>query len=90
MFWLDWIFGWFSFRSPDDSGSDSVTGVQDETCTINPASGLPMVGGCGGWDVAGNPYGMNVQDSWHQPTNWDSASSNSSSWNNCLGGSCGD
>jgi hypothetical protein len=27
---------------------------------INPATGLPMVGGqCFGFDVAGNPYGMN-------------------------------
>jgi hypothetical protein len=27
---------------------------------INPATGLPMVGGCGGIDVNGNPYGLDL------------------------------
>lgn len=79
MHWFDRILGWFSFGSPDESGSDNVAGLQDEMCTINPASGLPMTGGCGGVDVAGNPYGMNTQDTWSQPTSWDSTSSDSSS-----------
>ena len=33
----------------------------DET-VINPASGLPMQDGIGGFDIAGNPYGQNDDD----------------------------
>ena len=40
------IFSWFS-------GSD-------DTCTVNPASGLPMIGGCSGVDVEGNPFGVDI------------------------------
>jgi hypothetical protein len=37
----------------------SSNGSRSENC-INPATGLPMVGGkCSGVDVGGNPYGMN-------------------------------
>lgn len=85
MLWLDKIFGWFNFGSPDDSGSDSIPGLQDETCTINPASGLPMAGGCGGVDVAGNPYGMNMQDSGSHTTSWDNSSSDLDSWDSGMG-----
>jgi hypothetical protein len=28
---------------------------------VNPATGLPMVDGCSGVDVGGNPYGMDWQ-----------------------------
>lgn len=36
-------------------------GDTDHTaCSINPATGLPMIGGCGGVDVMGNPYGTNM------------------------------
>lgn len=31
--------------------------VDDENTVINPATGLPMVGGIGGLDTMGNPYG---------------------------------
>lgn len=30
---------------------------------INPATGVPMVGGCGGVDVSGNPYGLDLYQS---------------------------
>lgn len=56
------LFGWFSdlFRgsssgfshndsSPTPSGLDEVV--------VNPANGLPMIGGMGGLDIEGNPYG---------------------------------
>ena len=39
---------------------DSSMSVPDgfmEVMPINPASGLPMIGGIGGVDVAGNPWG---------------------------------
>lgn len=29
---------------------------------INPATGLPMTGGIGGVDMAGNPYGVDLDD----------------------------
>ena len=36
----------------------------DMGCAINPATGLPMVGGtCVGMDVMGNPYGFDLHDS---------------------------
>ena len=47
------LLGWLG-------SSDSATGSDDAGCTINPASGLPMVGGCGGVDVEGNPYGTDL------------------------------
>lgn len=33
-----------------------------KTTEINPANGLPMIGGIGGVDVAGNSYGTNSND----------------------------
>lgn len=47
-----WLGGLFDDGSVG-SGSNAVT---DES-VINPANGLPMVGGVGGLDVEGNPYG---------------------------------
>lgn len=32
------------------------------TPVINPATGLPMTGGFGSVDVAGNPYGVDLDD----------------------------
>ncbi len=56
------LFGWFSdlFRGTSPSlghidSNPTSTGL-DETA-INPANGLPMIGGMGGIDVEGNPYG---------------------------------
>lgn len=40
-----------------DSGSNT-----DDSCNINPANGLPMLGGCVGVDIEGNPFGT---DLWH-------------------------
>ena len=46
----NWIFG------DDVSPQFANTPVID----INPATGLPMIDGCGGVDVAGSPYGMDL------------------------------
>lgn len=77
------ILDWFGINSAD---TDSVSGTwaQDETCISNPASGLPMAGGCGGLDVAGNPYGVNLQDSWTHSTCWDSSPSDSNCWDSSM------
>ncbi len=41
---------------------DCVSGGDDSSAPlINPASGLPMIGGITGVDIAGNPYGW---DDW--------------------------
>lgn len=37
----------------------------EDFTTINPATGLPMMGGIGGIDVAGNPYGFDNDDMHH-------------------------
>jgi hypothetical protein len=37
-------------------GGDAAPATMD----INPATGLPMLGDCGGVDVGGNPFGMDV------------------------------
>lgn len=59
MGWRDWFGGLFDDDSTDTSSSStSIDSNHDCSCTINPATGLPMMGGCGGVDVAGNPYGM--------------------------------
>lgn len=89
------ILGWFW---PDDDSANtdpSSIGQDDAYCTINPATGLPMVGGCGGVDVAGNPFGVdwshhatdslnNADCSYSSDAGcWDSSSWNSgtSGWN---------
>jgi hypothetical protein len=74
-----WLKSWFS--------SDSETGIERDFgtssgCSINPASGLPMIGDdCTGIDVAGNPYGTDLQDSWTDSglSDWNSISEDWSS-----------
>jgi len=51
--------------SPFSTGCDST-----QMDAINPANGLPMVGGEGGIDVAGNPYGCDNSD-WHSGSMFD-------------------
>jgi len=49
------LFQWlFSGATTHES---SNTDVDDDT-VINPANGLPMVGGRGGMDIEGNMYGF--------------------------------
>ena len=43
-------------NSTDDLFSDHHIGTAWDDNEINPANGLPMIGGIGGIDVAGNPY----------------------------------
>lgn len=57
-FW-NTFFGWFNWSNAGELEDGSFSpGL--EACPINPATGLPMVGGCGGFDVAGNPYGVDL------------------------------
>jgi hypothetical protein len=59
-FWKS-LFSWNQESEPADSLS---TAEPMGAIEINPATGLPMIGdGCGGVDVAGNPYGTDLDSS---------------------------
>lgn len=62
---IGWL-GWGSHGGSDDSPATTADPHQSCCCDINPANGLPMVGGCGGVDVEGNPYGFDLRhdDTW--------------------------
>jgi hypothetical protein len=65
------LFGWLGDFFGSSAGSSVTTSTGgflgasglDDGCSINPASGLPMVSGCSGLDVAGNPYGTDFSQS---------------------------
>lgn len=61
------LWGWLSWGGDDTfTGSqEAMAGPPETCCEVNPATGLPMLGGCGGVDVAGNPYGMHLDH--HEP-----------------------
>lgn len=64
------------FFATGETLSHSATG-----CAINPANGLPMVGGdCSGVDVMGNLYGTDLSDSFSTSWSHDSFDSGSDSW----------
>ncbi len=49
--------------SDSDSGRMDTTNdsnVEQEPMIINPVDGMPMIGGMGGLDVLGNPYGVDL------------------------------
>jgi hypothetical protein len=82
-FWND-VWHWLGFGN-DDTGHEPG-GIQHDSC-VNPANGLPMVGGCGSVDIEGNPYGVDipswdsgpVDTGWHAD-HWNSESGFGSSW----------
>ena len=92
-FWND-LVDWLGFggHSHDDfNEADSTTIAHDpftdHACLINPATNLPMLDGygCGGVDVGGSPFGMDIH---HHEENFSSSSSystddwpSSSDWN---------
>ena len=57
----NWLFGGDSMPGTDPGPVSSME--------INPATGLPMIDGCGGFDVGGSPFGMDVNSHTadHQP-----------------------
>lgn len=66
---FSYFWSWMGWGGDDTFASSQ--GAMDDTpdtgcCEVNPATGLPMLGGCGGVDVAGNPYGVNLDhhESW--------------------------
>lgn len=68
---LNWLKTLFPFMDSDSSWPDEDVSSDasasrlfgdDDHCAVNPANGLPMVGGCGGLDVEGNPFGVDFHD----------------------------
>lgn len=64
--------------SEDYNNNSVLGGISIETnsldwdnTTINPATGLVMMGGIGGLDVAGNPYGTDLNDRFIHDSLWD-------------------
>ena len=59
---LNWLSSFLSDDTSsikfDDFEDDSFTSQDSslDTYTINPANGLPMIGGLGSIDIEGNPY----------------------------------
>ncbi len=64
---FSWLSNLYNNHSYNDNSSNSTPSFDSsiDDNAINPANGLPMVGGTGGVDVEGNPYGF---DSSHDDT----------------------
>lgn len=95
-----WINGFASGAARGDGAADDAESTFDDDWTrgrqsrarrraqeeraINPATGLPMIGGIGGLDVDGNAYGSSADEDWHDSSSssddWHSSSSSSDDW----------
>lgn len=71
------------WQSPSDSW-------QGSELDINPANGLPMVGGMGGFDVAGNTYGVDSTHDYSSSSFDDSFSSSCDGFSSSDFDSCSD
>ena len=92
------LFGWFGFTTDADMTTSDYgfSHFDNHHCdiNINPASGLPMLGECGGVDIGGNPFGTELHhddnmwsstnngfdSDWGSTSSWDDTFSCSSSW----------
>lgn len=95
---LDYFLGWFGGDTSGSGVDDGTSGIDisaDSGSTINPSTGLPMIGDCGAVDVGGNPFGMDIHrddwgssdsigihdDTWTSTSAWDdSFPSSTSNW----------
>lgn len=60
---FSWLTQWLFSNADDHASGSHLAGIDpDSNCNINPASGLPMIGDCGGVDIEGNPYGTDLHD----------------------------
>ena len=90
-----WIGGFFSGGAAAGANPDMHGGMHSDMPSgdINPASGLPMVDGPGGVDVAGNHYGSNHDTMSHESSLHDTISHDSfmhDSFDSGMGGGFGD
>ena len=62
---FSWLKHWGSNSEPSSTPTTNVsyatTSHQDDFA-INPANGLPMIGGVTGLDIEGNPFGTDLHD----------------------------
>lgn len=92
---LGWLGNiWLVLDSGEEEGmpdSWDACAHENPDCTINPASGLPMVGGCSGLDIQGSPYGVDVHHQFHDDhctstSSWDDPfQAGSTGWDNGTG-----
>ena len=78
------IFSWFTdmFSTVGDSPSmsdDDSPSMSDDDFMVNPANGLPIVGGIGGVDVEGNPFGTDFSHDCITSSSSDDSFSNTTS-----------
>jgi len=58
---FSWLFK--PWGTSDNTSADiDIFDDSDSSSVINPASGLPMIGGMGGLDVEGNAFGTDSHD----------------------------
>jgi hypothetical protein len=75
------IFNWFTDMFSTGSDSPSMT---DDDFSVNPANGLPMIGGSGGVDIEGNPFGADFSDDHMASSSFDDSCSSSSIFDDSL------
>lgn len=69
MGFLSWLSNLF-----DDFFDTDLNNVSNmDQHTLNPATGLPMMGGTGGVDVGGNPYGTDLHHNLFGSNGFDNA-----------------
>ncbi len=65
---MNWFTNWL-FGNAGSSTTPTTMATEDSITHINPATGLPMIGGLGGVDSMGNPYGTDLHS--HHDMNHD-------------------
>jgi hypothetical protein len=75
------IFNWFTDML--STGSDSPF-IADDDFSVNPANGLPMIGGSGGVDIEGNPFGTDFSHDHMTSSSLDDSCSSSSIFDDSL------
>ena len=85
---FSWLRNVLSTSEPNPiSSSDGLhdTASYQDDFPINPANGLPMVGGMPGLDIEGNPFGTNLPDSFEHSSLFDlNDSFSSNSWDDSF------
>ena len=66
------------FSTVGDSSS-----ISDDSLSVNPANGLPMIGGTGGVDIEGNPFGTDFLHDHMTSSCFDDSHTSISSFDDC-------
>ena len=71
---FSWLRSVLSISEPNPTSSaDELhdTASYRDDFTINPANGLPMIGGVTGLDIEGNPFGTDLHDPFEHSSSFD-------------------